>query len=100
MVQNLENETHQENMDRNISNKIDSNEYHGDDNLEEVVYDRYLFDLEKLNTEENVIEYNKECHKCTLQRELNIISDMNNIHDDEVNNIAECNWLHDILNNS
>ena len=64
MVQNLANKIRQENIDRNISNKVDSNGYHEDNNLEQVVYDRDMYDLENLNLEENVIEYHKECHKC------------------------------------
>ena len=100
MVHNSANEIRQENMDRNIITKVDSNEYHEDDNLEEVVDDRYLYDLENLNLEENFIEDNKECHKCKFLRELKYIFDMNDIHENEVNNIAECNLLHDLLNTS
>ena len=87
-------------MDRNIITKVDSNEYHEGDNLEDVVDYRDMYDLENLNLEENVIEYHKECHKCKFRREINNISDMNDIHDDEVNNIAEYNLVNDVLNNS
>ena len=100
MVQNLANKIRQENIDRNFSNKVDSNGYHEDNNLEQVVYDRDMYDLENLNIEENVIEDHKECHKCKFLRELKYIFDMNDIHEHEVNNIAECNLLHDLLNTS
>ena len=100
MVHNSANEIRQENMDRNIITKVDSNEYHEDDNLEDVVDYRDMYDLENLNLEENVIEYHKECHKCKFLRELKYIFDMNDIHEHEVNNIAECDLLHDILNTS
>ena len=70
---------------------------------EHSIWDRKkLYEREKLGLDES----HKEWHKCEFwNKQENIydtksLNDMNHIHDNTVNNIAECSLLHHILNTS
>ena len=77
------------------------NETHEHENTNSEIDEKYIYELDILSPD----EIYKEWRKGAFERKLNtydikILNTMNRIHDKEVNNRAEWNLLHDILNTS
>ena len=85
-----------------MSAKADLNNYSKNDNPDKGEDDQDLYNLSNLNIEKKLYrqEYPKQWCKSAFGQELKDIYDANNIHDKDINNIAEWNLLQNILNTS